>query len=874
MKIITTHIGADFDSLASMVAASRLYPGATPCFSGSAGRNVRDFLKRYPGRWEVKTPRQIAMDDISLLVVVDARSPSRIGPFAAVLDNPGVEVHVYDHHPKVQEDIKASFSVIEPVGSATTLLVELLLERRVPITPQEATLYAMGVYEDTGALTFGAVSGRDFDAVSRLRELGADMTMIPAHIELSLDAAEKRIQDSLIDNARERYISGAKVVLSSLETDVYVDGLSLFVHRMRDFLDADVALAVVAMDKRVYVVARGRENILDVSEFLSPMGGGGHPQAASVTLTGGRPGDILKDLEAELEKAIRPLVTVSDIMTSPVMAVDPEVAVEEAYRIMIRYGHAALPVAREMGLEGIITRKDLDKARIHGLEKVPVREFMTEKPVTVSPMASVAEAHRRMVIHNIGRLPVEDTGELAGIVTRTDMLRALYPRSLPAESGMTAPAMPWVEDAAPVMRRGLSPWMISLLEQVGRRADSMGMRAYAVGGFVRDLIIGRQNEDLDIVIEGDAVDFIRSWEADGCRVAVHSRFRTGTVVFPGEHRIDVATARREFYEYPVAQPTVASDSLKHDLYRRDYSVNAMALSLNPDSRGRLVDYFGGRRDLQRKELRVLHNLSFVEDPTRVLRGIRIEQRLGFHFEENTLRLLKSCIRGGLLSLLSGVRLRSEVELIFREKAVYEIVRRFQELGFWEAVFPGVKPGNSSMRCFRRLRAFFRRLSRDLPDFGDDSWLAFLGALIFDSAEFDGLAAVDRLHLSPRERKIVLAGVSDLRAAEQDLGGRAGRSRSEIYAFLNDTHPVTALFWAAATVRWRVRRRILLFLTRLQRVEPMLVGRDLLDMGYHEGPAIGRMLSELRRARLDGDVETREDEIEWVARHNGKDRKEV
>ncbi len=151
MKIITTHIGADFDSLASMIAASRLYPGATPCFSGSAGRNVRDFLKRYPGRWEIKTPRQIVMDDISLLVVVDARSPSRIGPFAAVLDNPGVEVHVYDHHPEVQEDIKATVRVIEPVGSATTLLVELLLERRIPITAQEATLYAMGVYEDTGA---------------------------------------------------------------------------------------------------------------------------------------------------------------------------------------------------------------------------------------------------------------------------------------------------------------------------------------------------------------------------------------------------------------------------------------------------------------------------------------------------------------------------------------------------------------------------------------------------------------------------------------------------------------------------------------------------------------------------------------------------
>ncbi|NLO55818.1 MAG: CBS domain-containing protein, partial [Thermovirga sp.] len=604
MKIITTHIGADFDSLASMVAAKKLYPGARACFSGSAGRNVREFLKRTPGRWEILTPSQVEMDKITMLIIVDARSPARIASFAGILDRPGLEVHVYDHHAAVQEEIEASFSLIEPVGATTTILVEKLLEREIPISPQEATLFAMGIFEDTGALTFGATTEKDFRVVLELKNLGADMTAIPAYIELSLDSSEKRILDKLIENARERYIHGAKVVLSSMTSSAYVEGLSLFVHRLRDYFDADVALAAVQMEKRVYVVARGREEVLNVADFLSPLGGGGHSQAAAVTLTGVTPQEVLADLEGRLEKSIQPLVTVGEVMTSPVMVISPEKSVEDAYRLMIRYGHSALPVALEGKVKGLITRKDLDRAKTHGLGAARVEDYMTEDPLTIGPGASVAEAHRIMVSRNIGRLMVTKDDQLMGIVTRTDILRALFPRSLPAETRTVAPEMPWVENLSGLMASLLKDPVSSLLRRMGERATSMGMRAYVVGGFVRDLLLGRLNEDLDIVIEGDAVAFLESWIKNGARVAIHQRFRTGTIVFPDGRKVDVATARREFYEYPVAQPQVSIDSIEHDLYRRDFSVNAMALSITAGDWGTLVDYFGGRRDIKDRLLRV------------------------------------------------------------------------------------------------------------------------------------------------------------------------------------------------------------------------------------------------------------------------------
>ncbi len=865
MKLITSHIGSDFDSLASMVAASRLYDGAVMSFSGSACRSVREFLKRFPGRWNVQTPRKIHFDDVDMLIVVDARSRGRIGHFAPLLDRPGLKVHLYDHHPPSLDEIPAEKRIIEPVGAVTTLMVEILIREGLAISPQEATLFAMGIYEDTGALTFGPTCRRDYEAIARLRELGADMTLLPIHVELSLSAAERHLQDQLVERSWLRYINGAKVVLSELDCPHYIEGLSLFVHRLRDYFDADVALAAVTMEKRTYVVGRSKEGILDVARFLEPLGGGGHPQAASLTLTGMKPPEIIADLEKGLWKAIKPAVTVNHIMTSPVMAVARDISVDEAYRVMIRYGHAALPIAENGQLLGIITRKDLDKAQLHQLGNVAVAEYMTEGVITVSPRASVAEAHRIMVMHNIGRLPVMEEGTLQGIVTRTDLLRALYPVSLPEEERQIVPALPWEEDLSRLMETRLAPWVNDLLRRLGQRARELGMKAYIVGGFVRDLLLDRPNYDLDVVIEGNGIAFMKSWEADGCKASIHQRFRTGTLIFPGNHRVDVATARREFYEFPVAQPTVATDSLKHDLYRRDFTVNAMAISLDEESWGVLIDYFGGRRDLRRKKLKVLHNLSFVEDPTRVFRGIRLEQRLHFVMEENTLRLLQSCVHGGLLKLLSGLRVKSELEVILREARPYRAARRLRELDIWENLFPGLETGNTALNLMRRLAVFVRRLSRDLPP-GDQTWIAFLSALVADSSEDFQWSFMDRLHLTPGERRLMELCLFQQGSAENDLGGRGDRAPSELYTYLVNVPPTAALFWAAATDRVRVRRRILLYLTRWHRVEPLLKGEDLLALGHRPGPRIGRMLKELRNARLDGLLCTRDDEIQWIRAH--------
>ncbi|HOU32197.1 MAG TPA: CBS domain-containing protein [Synergistaceae bacterium] len=868
MKVVTSHVGCDFDALASMVAAAKLHEGAIPCFSGAAGRNVREYLRRFDF-WKIRTPGKINMDAITTLVAVDVRSRNRIGPFREVAERPGVDVVVYDHHPPVSDPLVAREEYIEPVGATVTLMVELLTSRGIPISPAEATLFSLGIYEDTGMFTFAGATRRDFAAAALLRERGADGPLVGSFVDFSLNSEERGLMEALVAGARERYIHGARVVLASARCAGYVEGVSLFVHRIRDAFDADVAVAVVSMGQRMYVVVRSREHVLDAAQFLEPLGGGGHAQAASASLAGDDVDHTLRSLEKQLEHLLESVLRVRDVMSSPVLAVSPATTVEEAVRLMLRYGHSALPLVRDDALVGVVTRKDLDKALLHGFGVAAVGEFMTENPWVVFPDAPVAEAHRLLVQGNIGRLPVLERGGLVGIITRTDVLRALYPTSLMGSEQPPVRGRVWEEDVGPLLQRHLSKEAYDLLERLGRRGAEMRLRVYAVGGFVRDLLLGAPGLDLDVVVEGDAVAFLESWRGDGCRVAVHPRFATGTVIFPDGQKVDVATARREFYEYPSAQPRVASDSLKHDLYRRDYSVNAMAVALNPEIWGTLVDYFGGRRDLRYHTLRVLHNLSFVEDPTRVFRGVRLEQRLGFRLEDTTLRLLKTCVQSGMLGMLSGVRLRSEVELLLQEEHPLKAVRRLTSLGAWEMVFSGFSFGLRGSFAMRRLSALWRLTKEDLPDFGRDRWLIFLGALLEECSPAGRRNVPDRLSLTPGERGVLGRIMTGREEAERRLGGSGDLPPSALWKAWHREPPAALFFWGATSGNWRFRRRVLLYLTRWIGVRPMLVGQDLLDGGVPKGPAVGAFLEGLIMARLDGGVETREDELEWVEREKAR-----
>jgi len=868
MQLITSHLNTDFDSIASMVAIQKLYPDAVICPPGAMNRRVKDFMSRHGRRWHIQKPSKIRLDEVTLMVVVDTRSRSRIGPFVALAGKNDVEVHVYDHHPPTIDDIPAAKTIYENVGSTTTIIVERICNERLRISPEEATLFSMGIYDDTGALTYEATTDRDIAALGQLRRIGANMSMILSRVEAAMPSNERRLLDDLAENAEESYVNGAKVILTWAESEDYIEGLSIFVHKLRDTCDSHVTIAAVRCGKKTCVIARSSANILNVKDFLVPYGGSGHVQAGSATLPEREPRELLDEFKERLCKMITPMVMVESIMTSPVLAVSPDSSVQEAYRTMLRFGHKGLPVVNSGEIVGIMTRNDLDKAHLHGFGRAKIKDFMTEGVIAISSEASVNEAHRLAAVYSFEHLPVLKNSRLIGIVTRADLVRSLFQTQTYRAAGDKEidKGDLWIENISELLESALPSNLKSLISRIGKRAQELGMKAYIVGGAVRDILLGEKNIDIDIAVEGDAEALVQSWNEPGCRCTLYGHYKTGTIIFPDGNRVDIATARREFYEYAAAMPEISSDSLKQDLSRRDFSVNAMAISLSKEDWGTLIDFYGGRRDLKEGVLRILHNLSFVEDPSRILRGIRIEQRLGLKFEGNTMRLIRSAIKGGLPAKLSGPRIRMELEIDFRERLPLRGVKRGLALGVWEALFPGIRVGEAVLTRFRFLQKLFplaKNAKNAEVNFKGMEWIAYMAAFLSESSVTVKSLTMDRINLTSREREIITACLSAPAAVEQFIGSQKALKNSDVYLFLKKYDPVPLIYCMAASKRLQTRRWIARHVLSFVPTKRELTGNDVIKMGCQSGPWLGEALESVRLERMNGNIKTRADELAYL-----------
>ena len=646
-----------------------------------------------------------------------------------------------------------------------------------------------------------------------------------------------------------------------------VQGLAVFVNKLKEYCDSHVTIAVVNNGgKKINIIARSVEGVLNVKEFLAPYGGSGPFQAGSATITDRDAKKVLDEIEKRLHEAIAPMVKVTDIMTSPVIAVNPDARVEEGYRTMLRFGIKSLPVANSEGeVVGMMTRKDLDKAHLHGLDRAKISDFMTQGIISLSSEASIDEAHRMMATYGFEKMPVLDSsGRLVGTLSRADLLKSLYHSGQFAgeDTARDSSGFLWVENVAHLMEDAFSLKTLSLLRRVGAKAHELGMKAYLVGGTVRDILMGVHNVDIDISVEGDAETLVSSWDEPGCKATLHGRYKTGTITFPDGEKVDVATARREFYEYAAATPTVQNSSLKQDLGRRDFTVNAMSISLSEDDWGMLTDNYGGRADLKDKLLRILHNLSFVEDPSRVLRGIRLEQRLNMSFEDNTLRLLKSAVRGGLLELLSTTRVRAELELISKEACFRKIVMRMCELGVWSAMFPGMNVTENAAERLHIMEHFMPQVLKHGVDFKGMEWLIKMAIVFTESKSDVKFSAMDRMNLNPNERDQLTKCFMQWPNVEKFCSGKKSIKNSEAYLFFKEYGPVPLIYWLTCLKTPEARRLIINHMEVWTNVKGEYTGKDLQAMGF-KGKEIGDTLNAIKLAIIDDEIKNHDDEIRFV-----------
>lgn len=872
LDVITTHIGADFDALASMMAASKLYPGALLVFPGSQDRNLRNFyVESVCYLYNFAKVKDVPFSRVRRLILVDTRQRHRIGALARLADDPAVEVHAYDHHPDSDGDVQADHQIVRPVGATVTILSRLLQERDVSLSEDEATILALGIYEDTGSFTFGSTTPEDYQAAAWLRTQGANLKLVASLLTREITAEEVGLLNDLIHSAQEVVVNGVKVVISEVSRERYLPDFAVLVHKFMDMENLDVLFALARMEGRIYLVARSRLPEVDVGFITQALGGGGHPTAASATLRDMTLVEARERLHSVLQTRINPSRTAADLMTSPAVAVDPDTTLREAHEMLTGYDLDALPVTRGDEVLGVIERSTVERALLHKLDELPVTEYMDSKVSTLAPDAPLAEVEEALIGRRQRLVPVMDQGRLVGVITRTDLLHVLLDKPLvhqrPVQSG--GQPRPRQKSLKGLMRERLPREVFDLLQEMGRTAQDMGYQLYLVGGSVRDLILRQENLDLDVVVEGDGIAFARRFAEgrDDLRVREHRKFNTAKLIFHHGLIIDVATARMEYYSSPAALPVVAGSSIKLDLYRRDFTINTLALTLNPDRFGQLLDFFDGMRDLKEGVIRVLHNLSFVEDPTRVFRAVRFEQRFGFRIGKLTAQLIKNAIKIAAFDRLSGNRLFAELKAMLNEERAAACLLRLQELKLLSAFHPELKLEARHQQLLAEVDealAWYRLSFLDQPL---RQWLIYFLALA-DGLKEEGLMALcRRLALAPRLQNEIRQMRRQALYALNQMQRRRPRP-SQVHRLLSGLKPEYQLFIMAKTTREWVKKGVSHYLTSWRQVRPALDGEDLKQMGFTPGPEFKQILDRLLAARLDGEVHSKADEMRLVAEEFG------
>lgn len=864
MKIIVTHLNADFDALASLVAASKLFPAAKVVLPPSMDSNVECFLNVCGNSLMMPILETPDPQKITEVIIVDAAPGSRIGKPFEWIQEYNLPVRVYDHHKPKDMPLDVRYNYL-PVGSTTTILVKKLMRKKVKIKPVEATVMLIGIYEDTGHFTYPTTTAEDFRAASFLLSSEADISMIHSFLGGGLDSKQMALLKELINGSEEHRMGNWHITIASASASCHVPNLGMVVHRLRDVEDINVIFAVIEMNNRVHVIARSGVCSIDVSKILAKLGGGGHPSAASVTLKKVVLVEAKEKLKDALSQYLSFPITAKDIMLTHVKSVTKSTEIKDAKELMVRYAVDEMPVVMRKKVVGFMSRHDADRAILHGLGSQKVSDYMSPNFKSVSEIDEVPKIKDSMHETRHAVIPVVNSrNELAGLILKHDLLKILHEQDLgyflPAKEGNS----PVLRDVRNKVETFFPGGIRDILRVAGSVADSMGCKAYIVGGIVRDLLLKVANFDVDIVVENRGVEFARllARHLKGHAVS-HKKFSTAIVVLPSGQKIDVATARTEYYEEPGALPKVEYSSIKHDLYRRDFTINSMAVKINEIGFGELIDFFGGQKDLKDGVVRILNNLSFVDDPTRIFRAVRFEQRYGFKIDRHTKNLIKNAVSIGMFEKVAYERVKNEIVLILSEPKPVNAIRRMAEFNELRFIHPLIRFDSRSEKMFSDIEETLSWYSLSFISGRITSWLVYFLGLIGDLSIKQAEVVCKKFMFSRKISDRIVPIKRDSKVRLSYLSQKKKLKNSEIYFYLNMCSTEILLFLLAKADSRVAKQRIVNYLENLKKVKLQITGKSLIKKRKMPSPKFKEALNKTLAAKLDGKVETKEQELNYA-----------
>jgi tRNA nucleotidyltransferase (CCA-adding enzyme) len=870
MRLILTHEQADFDAIASLLGKFLISKDEIALLPHQMNRNVQNFLNTYGSELPFINLERLPNEKIEAITLVDTQSLVTLKG-----SSKKTAVTVIDHHPP-KRNLQTDWKFIETrTGATTTYFVQQLQKKLVPLNKVMVSLLLLGIHEDTGSLTYSSTTPEDIHAAAFLLEHGASLDLIASFLNPPLSASQTNLMDELVRNTTSIQVEGQTIIISHADGTKMTDEISSIAHKMFNLLSPTALFLFVITNEGIRLVARSVSDQINVANITIQFGGGGHPRAASALIQPdaeksetGFLNDLINQFIRNLPSLVKPVSKVAQIMSRQPLLITPTTTAKEALQLMQQFGYEGYPVIQNQQVIGLLTRRAVDRAITHKLN-LPAISLMDAGSITISPEDSLEKLQYLMSSSGWGQVPVVDseTKQVIGIVTRTDLLK-----SLAGGNGFEKKTK-LTDD----LEKNLSPDRLAIIKLISISAAESNLPIYLVGGLVRDILLKQPSQDLDFVVEGEAIQFAQLLAARyGGRVTSHRQFgtakwiiRSGTSLLLSPlflktndyaelpASIDLISARTEFYSFPTALPTVKQGSIKLDLQRRDFTINTMAIRLDGEHYGELVDYWGGLDDLKERLIRVLHSLSFVDDPTRVLRAIRFEQRLNFQLEERTKQLLIES--SPLLEQVSGDRLRHEFDLILSGNHCNEILKRLQDLNLFKYIHPELKWDNKKNQV---LESALKKTIDELWGIPDvignmpaHRFIAYL--IIFSSIPPSQINSFSkRLRISATLKSALIQSNTLLAETLHLIKAKP----SKVVKMFDKTLPVVlySLYLMATDKKWQ--DTIIQFQTKWKHVKTFSNGETLKKMGLSPSPAYHKILFQLRSAWLDDEIHSKDEEV--------------
>jgi tRNA nucleotidyltransferase (CCA-adding enzyme) len=871
--VITSHINADFDAIASMLAAQKLYPDSVIIFPGSQEKNLKDFfINSISYLLNMTEANSTDFSNTKRLVIVDTRQKNRLPQVSFLFDKKDIEIHIYDHHPAMVDDLTGSYEIIRSTGATATILSSLLQEKKIIPTPDEATVMALGIYEDTGLFTYSSTTKDDLEQAAFLLGCGASLNTISGLVIKEIKSEQVAWLNELLNEMTVHKVNGVDIHISVIASPSYISDLATIVQKVVRMESLDVFFAIVDMDNKINIIARNRLPEIDAGRILSEFGGGGHAYAASATIDNKTPAQVEMQLLKRLQKEVKQVQIAKNLMTSPAITIEPQITCKEAGNLMTQYNiNTLLVVDKEKNsYEGYITRQVIEKTLYHKLSNQPVKEYMNSEIKFVSSDADISQIESIIIEAKHRILPVIDDGWVRGVITRTNLLNYLVQHNkeitnIDTDLGIKRNIKK--RQIENILYRRLDNRIIQLLENIGKTGNELGYNMFVVGGFVRDLLLKRTNEDIDIVVEGDGIEFAKVFAIkEGCRVNPHKKFGTAVIIFPDNFKIDVASSRLEYYKTPAALPIVEKSSIKLDLARRDFTINTLAISLNPENFGTLIDFFGATRDLKDKTIRTIHNLSFVEDPTRIFRAIKFSNRFGFKIGKVTSNLIKNAITIDCFKNLSGLRVLSEIKQIFEEENPIPAIKTMEEYGLEKIIH---KKLDIDPKTYQLLESVNKTLVwHDLLYTDEDypRWSVYFMALLNRSTHKVCEQICDRLNMPLKERGILMENRYKVEKQLFLIEKTKTYSNQDLYWALTGFRAEYILYMMALATQEETKKAISNFYTRQRTVKPFIRGRDLIALGLTPNPVFTVIFNQILNEKLEGRLKTKKEELAFASEY--------